>query len=299
MSTTQRLAFLRPTRQSLAQLLAGLAIASGALGTAHAGPVNFLYEACPSCAPKDLAYSAGEFDQVHSVAAEAGASNQHPASLSAEAISKMLQQVQVLEGKKEVALLEEDGAQSLATGIVAALSKATSTQDAIFLVTNRSATGFVSGKQGNSGRAFITPQGLNIIFGETHVEFFNAYRATRLMRKFDFGSRQKASNPAANVVLKSAYLQAGRKDWLVFPLQAQAVTQVVAPAVQYVGANHQAVGQPAAGAAVAPTAPMPASVEQNYAAQEARLKGLKRLREQNLITEEEYQAKKREILKDL
>ncbi len=294
MSTTHRLAFARssssPLVRPLAQLVVSLAIAGSALAPAYAGPVNFLYEACSSCAPKDLAYSSGEFDQVHSVAAEASANNQHPASLSAEAVSKMLQQVMVLGGKKEVALLEEDGARSLAAGIVAALSKAHSSQDAIFLVTNRMAMGFVSGKQGNSGRAFITPEGLNIIFGETHVEFFNAYRAARLVHKFDFASRKQASK----VVLKSAYLQAGRKDWLVFPLQAQAVTHAVAPAAQYVGTTPQAIAQPAPA-----VAPMPATVEQNFAAQEARLKGLKRLREQNLITEEEYQAKKREILKNL
>jgi hypothetical protein len=279
------------TRRTLfASLCLATSLFASPLNSAYAGPTNFLYEACSSCAPKDLAYSAGEFDQVHWVAAESGATNRQLVSLSVEAVSKMLQQVQVQEGNKELALLEEDGAQSLAAGIVAAMNKAASQQDAIFLITNRMATGFVSGKQGNSGRAFVTEQGLNIIFGEAHVEFFNAYRAARMMHKFEFGSRKQASK----VVLKSNYLVAGRKDWLVFPLQAQPVPSAIAPAVQYVGAAPAAVLAPAP---VAPAAP--ATVEQNFAAQEARLKGLKRLREQNLITEEEYQAKKRDILKDL
>ncbi len=282
--------------RSSRHILAGLCLAGSLFGQAYAGPTNFLYEACTSCAPKDLAYSAGEFDQVHWVAAESASNNRHPVSLSVEAISKMLQQVQVQDGKKELALLEEDGAQSLATGLVAALNKASAQQEAIFLITNRMALGFVSGKQGNSGRAFVNEQGLNIIFGETHVEFFNAYRATRMMHKFDFGSRKQASK----VVMKSPFLMAGRKDWLVFPLQAQAAPTAIAPSVQYVGTT----ATPAVATVPAtPTAPAaantPKSVEQNYAAQEARLKGLKRLREQNLITEEEYQAKKREILKDL
>ncbi|HJV80425.1 hypothetical protein [Noviherbaspirillum sp.] len=67
-----------------------------------------------------------------------------------------------------------------------------------------------------------------------------------------------------------------RKDWLIFPLAAAAAPESRAPALA-----PQAVERG----------------ERYYLAQEARLKGLKRLREQNLIDEQEYQAKRSEILK--
>ena len=91
------------------------------------------------------------------------------------------------------------------------------------------------------------------------------------------------------VALSSTQGQAVRPDWLVFPLQAS-VPAVTVPA-----------GAGAAPAAAA-TLPTPASVvparrdDRFYEEQEQRLRGLQRLRDQNLITEEEFQRKRREIL---
>ena len=281
----------------LKKISATLLLAACFSPLAQASPVNFLYEACPTCAPKDLAYSAGEFDQIYAVVSEAGANNTQPASISAEALSKLLLQIKLVAGNKEVPWLEEESAQSLANGIAKFLAKANSAQEGIFLVTSRTSSGIISGKLGNSGRVFVNQQGLNLIVGEAHVEFFNAYRATRMIRKFEFGSRKQASK----VVLQSPYLQAGRRDWLSLPLQVQASVPV-APAAVSLSLPAAAPASPAALAPAAPLAapaPSAASIEQTFQAHESRLKGLKRLREQNLISEEEYQAKRREILKDL
>lgn len=261
--------------------------------TAFAEPANFLYEACSSCAPLDLAYSNGEFDQVHWVASKEA--RRHPMKLSAEWLGKALAQVQMQDGKKQTAWLDAESAQNLANGLAAALEKANPQQESIFFVTNRASSGFVAGKQGNSGRAFIDARGLNLIVGEAHVEFFGAYRATRMLRKFDFGSTTKASP----VKLLNAPLAGERSDWLLFPLQAASPV----PAVQPVSSVPAAIAvMPAATSTTVPAVPAnaaPTRDEKFYAQQEMRLKSLKRMREQNLLSEEEYQAKRREILQDL
>ncbi len=261
-----------------------------------ATPVTFLYEICSSCAPADLVWSNGEFDQVRKVAAEAGAQNRAPLTVSVDALSRLLQEVQLQDGKGSRPWLEADGAQQLAQGIASFLQQAQPQQDGIFLVTSRSAAGFVSGKLGNSGRVFADASGIQIIVGEAGVDFFNAYRATRMLRTFAFGSRQQASA----VRLQSPYLKAGRSDWLQLPFAAQAAAPAVSLPAPLAAPVQLAPATPVV-AVPAPVAAPAAAVrdEQFYAAQELRLKSLKRLREQNLITEDEFQAKRRAILQEM
>ena len=113
-------------------------------------------------------------------------------------------------------------------------------------------------------------------------------------RPFDFGSRSTASKE----VLTAGGLQKPRPDWVVIPLSASAPA-LVAPAQQGISAG-MPVAVPVAGSMAAPAAAPAAPAvrdEHYYAAQEQRLKSLKRLREQDLISEQEYQQKRGEILK--
>ncbi|MBI3229958.1 MAG: hypothetical protein HYZ45_07230, partial [Burkholderiales bacterium] len=43
-------------RRSLATFAITASLFTSAIAPSYADPVNFLYDACPSCAPKDLAY---------------------------------------------------------------------------------------------------------------------------------------------------------------------------------------------------------------------------------------------------
>lgn len=233
------------------------------------------YTACASCAPKDLVWGEGEFDQVLLVSAPEGAHNRHPQALPVDWLSQVLAGLRLGKNAEDAApLLDENAAASLAQGLRKALAKADPRQDAVFLITSKPGGGLLGTRLGNSGRAFVDEHGLNLIFGEAQVEFVGRYRATRMERPFDFGSRDKASA----VTLAADHAVRRRADWLVFPLTTAAAPESRAPA----------------------PAPAPQAVEHDeryYLAQEARLKGLKRLREQNLIDEQEYQTKRSEILK--
>ncbi len=228
------------------------------------------YTACASCSPKDLVWGEGEFDQVLLVTAPGDARNRHPQALPVDWLSQAVAGLRL--GNDTVPLLDENAAASLAQGLSKALAKADPRQDAVFLMTSKPGGGLLGTRLGNSGRAFVDEHGLNLIFGEAHVEFVGRYRATRMERPFDFGIRDKAST----VTLAADHAVRRRKDWLIFPLAAAAAPESRAPALA-----PQAVERD----------------ERYYLAQEARLKGLKRLREQNLIDEQEYQAKRSEILK--
>jgi hypothetical protein len=285
------------------------------------------YEACPRCEPKNLVWSGGQYDQVYLVPGPGG--NSGPRVLNAEPLARLLAKLTVGSGSKVKPLLGEDASGELARGLVAAMARAEPQHDVAFFITSRGNSGIFASRVGHSGTAFLNAQGLNLIFGEANVDFFSAYKASRINRPFEFGGRGHASK----VVLGGEGVAHPRPDWVVIPLGAP---PVAAPPPQTVGGpattqgvgdttTYQSVGQsvaPAAAAApaaapalaapvatvapVAPAAPaapvVPAPAKGSdafYQAQEVRLKNLKRLREQGLLTEEEYQGKRREILKDL
>ena len=264
-----------PTRQRLVtRMLPAIFIGLMASSSLAAAATGGRYAACPACAPQDLVWADGEFDQIHLVPNAVGTDLQAQ-TVAPEVIAKALNTLRFKEAGGWTPLLDEEGAASLAQGLSKALARAGAKQEAIFLVTSKMSGGLFGVKLGNSGRAFVDANGLNIVVGEAHVEFVAPYRATRMERQFNFGSRSTASG----VLLESEAMKGLRGDWMVLPLAA-------------------ASAKPQA-ASLAPAAPQSsARDEQYYAAQEMRLKGLKRLHEQKLITDEEFQAKRGEILKD-
>lgn len=240
----------------LAMVIGALAAPVAASGT---------YPACQECDSRGVAWTDGEFDQVHLVDTHAG--TLHPQRLAPEPLAKILATLRYKTASGAQAVLDAEGAGRLARGLATGLGKASAQQEAVFLVTTGDAKNLFSVRHGSSGRAFVDRNGLNLIFAEVMVDFVGQYRGTKRVRPFHFGSRGSASP----VALTGANLQQQRADWVVVPLDALR--------------DHQAA------------ASMPlARDEQYYAAQEARLKALKRLRDQNLIDEQEYHTKRGEIL---
>jgi hypothetical protein len=287
--------------------IAVLACAQPALASSN----DTRYEACPRCEPKNLAWSAGQFDQIYLIPAVDGARHLQPRALNAEPLAKLLTGLGYQSGGKAHTFLNEESATDLAKGLVAALGKAGPQQDVAFFITSRGNDGFFATKVGNSGTAFLDEHGLNLIFGEAGTDFFGAYKATRISRPFDFGSRAKASK----VTLLANGLSQPRADWVIVPLglppaAVSAPPQTVGNPAPSQGVSDTRVLQSVGASAPSPVAtPQPAAParsaapaardEQFYQAQETRLKGLKRLRDQNLISEEEYQAKRKDILSNL
>ncbi|GAA4033268.1 hypothetical protein [Actimicrobium antarcticum] len=262
----------RAASSSALPLLVGIALAISA-PVASAASEGVTYDACPTCSPRDMVWSEGEFDKVY-LSANTATANLQPQRLPVDLVSRGLLALKIERNGSAVALFDDDSATTLARGLAAALAKATAQQDVLFFVVSQGNSGLLGAKLGNSGRAFLDKDGLNIVMGETHVDFVGRYRATRLPRTFRFASRSAASA----VVLAADGMRHPRSDWAVLPVAAGTV---LAPALP------------------APLMAAPATRDDRYyAAQEERLKSLKRLRTQDLITEQEYQAKRADILKE-
>src|SRR6185369_9115050 len=136
---------------------------------------------------------------------------------------------------------------------------------------------------------------LNLMVHDARLDFVNAYIGSHITPQFDFGTRAKAST----VSLQSAGAPNRRGDWIGFPLAAAtapAAPVLTAPAA----APAPLVAPPAVAPAPAPAAPAARPRDAAFYEEQAqRLKGLKMLRDQGAITEEEYQQKRKEILSTL
>ena len=149
-----------------------------------------------------------------------------------------------------------------------ALTVADPAEDLILFSSSRRAQGYLSSPLAVAARLFVKNGALNLIVQESRMEVLGRYSPDSDLSKIEFGSRVRASK----VALHSPMGLSQRSDWLVFNLDP---LPVPAP--------------PAAKAGEAPAHPD----------HERRLRELKHLLEEKLITDKEYQAKRAEILKSL
>ncbi len=227
------------------------------------------------------------FTWVKRVAAEPGApANAQPAPLSEEALVAALGPVVISEEGLDVPLFAKDELKRLSRALREALTLAQPGEDVILLSTFKRGGGFMEMPLGLTARLFVREGALNLIVHDARLPFMDRYSADRTLPTFAYGSRTAASG----VTLQAPHGTRLRGDWLTLPLTAT-------PAVA-------ATPAPAAIAAPMPVAPAPAPAAAPrdaafYEAQAQRLKALKKLREENLLSEAEYQEKRDAILKTL
>jgi hypothetical protein len=123
---------------------------------------------------------------------------------------------------------------------------------------------------GVTARVFAQDGKLNLIVRDARLDWVYGYYNNYQMPPITYGSRAKAGSE----VLQAPGAESRRPDWLVLSLDPVAAPPV--PAAE----------------------PAPAAKPMPSASVEERLQGLKRFREQNLITEEEYRQKKQDLLKE-
>jgi len=236
---------------------------------------------------KQRLWSIREFTRVELVAREAGAeANQHPAALQADVLRQLLAQVQVVERGAAQALFSTDELAELAGPLVQALGRVGPGDDVLLLSSARREGAMFLAPTAVTARLFVQGGQLQLIVRDARFEFYDVYRGTHQPPRFDFGSR--TANGSAS--LRSAGATNRRADWLSIPLVPVSVQ--ASPAA------------PAALPAAAPAAPPPAAAPVARKPLDAagaedierRLETLKRLRDKGLITEEEYQHKRKEIL---
>ncbi len=232
-------------------------------------------------AQPDVIATQNEFDVVAVRPTEPGAApNDHPVNLAADRIRPALEAIHLIkDGDEPKRLFTEAEARFLAKALQEGLAVAGPGEDISFLTTGRHSGILVFPRVGTSGRVFHADGRLNIIVAEAHVDFIGQYRGAQILHDFTFGSRGQASPVVLSIDAQSGQAVEPRRDWLVLATSPGTAASSVA-------------GGDTRPASTATAAAVPASFEE-------RLRILKRLHEQALITEDEYETKRREILGEL
>jgi hypothetical protein len=205
-----------------------------------------------------------------------------PASLE-----QALRTVRLQQGAKEESLFSAPEAQALSRILAEALEAAGPGEDLELLSTAKREAWLLDPSLTITARLFASEGRLNLLVHDARLDFVYTYYMDFRMPKFVFGSR-KAPSP---VTLRASGAEARRADWLVLPLPAVTPAPAPLPAPVAPAAKPAPLAAPAPAPAPAPK-PLPASLEE-------RLRKLKQLRDQDLITEADYQKRKQELLKEI
>jgi len=243
--------------------------ACGLLGALGGDPPVVSYE-----------YRKGEsFVRIESI--EAGApDNTHPFGISVAALTHALAGIQVEGGSSisAVPMFTEAELQEIVPHLVAALAKARPKEDIGFAVTGKHGFfGEFSPSSVTTGRLFVRDRRINVIFGLVQ-EFYEGGELEVDLSSLPTGSRTHRPSKVWRLVPKSGQMVEQRTDWVTLD----------APTPSRPGTEAAKTGAPGT-----PTA------EERYREFETRLAVLNRLKANGLITEEEYNERRRAILKGL
>jgi hypothetical protein len=272
--------------------------------------------------------------ELYSRPAENRAVNDHPVlSVDVESLTRLLASLQVRseEADSTVHLMEEGAAINAAQELAHALRRVNHKQD-IHMVSYRNLGGLLNTRRLATGmRVFFRDDNLNLIFGqvdEFQDEFSNRRRNGKSARP---GSRDTAKLSGGNPQAANWFqFKDGRTDWVIYPV-AQTI-QTTAPIrlgkeaavspqtaaqeepTQSATATEQssqvnttaavessqsrAVPSPSSQATSAPTAATISDkiAENRWQDLEEGLETLERLRKKQLISEEEFQSKRKVLL---
>lgn len=210
------------------------------------------------------------FSWVKRRPAEPGApANGQPLRVDPIGLGRALAAIRCRTPRGEALLFLPDEALELGRVLAEALGVAGPGED-LELVSTAKREGFFGKSQTVTARVFAREGRVNLLFRDLRLDAVSTYHLDYQMPRFEVGTRAKASTAE----VRASGAESIRADWLVLPPGAEA------PAVR--------VPPPP------PAAPKPAS-----ASVDERLRHLKRIREENLITEEEYARRKAELLKEI
>lgn len=245
-------------------------------------------------------WDAGEYGFVRIEGAEdARSANDHPVNLDPKEIRTLLGEIEVKrQGKKKpIPVFDDQDLDRLTERLATALAEAGPNQDVTFAIASQKGmVSLISPRAVTTGRMFYKNGRLNIIFGIVHGEFDSQLRATGILRPFTPGSREKRIETGWSIQPGDTmqYAEAGREDWIqsltgsdtMASLTRQPDTTSLLP-----GSGSQ---QP-----VKPNVELYQQENPYYQDIENQLMGLLRLRRLDLITEEEYQKKRSQIINQL
>jgi len=241
----------------------------------------------------------GSFSYVRIERAEPGAGpNLHPVAIDATALRGRLAAIRL--GKE--ALFNDDELAEIVPPLVTALGRATAEQDVSFAVAGKhGALGPLVPRSVTTGRVFRTADGLQVIFGLAQKPFEGQFQGTGYLIAFEPGKRAGPVDRAVTLALGDAPGASKRADWLALnnaPPVPAAPPAPPAPLMSTPGAPAPLMAVPPAPAAPA-AATRPTDADGLYRDVSERLKALQKLKDNGLISAQEYEEKRKQILKDL
>lgn len=208
--------------------------------------------------------------------------NDHPVDMPLDRLSSIFNSISVRleDGKKPGPLFTVAAVEVLVPHLLQGLRQAAPGDDVVFAVfgLHDALYGLAKSPRVTTGRVFYKAGKLNLIVGLVQKEVND--REDRRLSPFTPGSRQKVSNGEWTLLTGTPLV---RRDWMAFGEEWQA--PVVPAAV---------VEKKAAAEQVTPVQPVKRQEEARRPAE--RLMILNELKEKGLVTEDEYRAKRLEIL---
>ena len=218
--------------------------------------------------------------------------NDHPVDIPVDRLRYVLDSMVVLAPGKDSAepLFNDDELRLLSEKVHGGLAAAGPGEDVTFSVIGQHAVlmGFLKQRMITTGRVFCRDGQINIIFGDILREVKE--NEDRRLYPFLSGSRSAGVSRELTLALKPEResFAMKRPDWVIFPIAGPVVSLPQGPA----GAGSENRGITPAEPREKPAMPVKKSVEE-------RLMMLNDLRNKKLITDEEYRAKRLEILNEL
>lgn len=224
------------------------------------------------------------FTWVKLAPSEAGAApNEQPVTLTPGTLALDLGSIQLSGPLGDEPLFAKDELAALAGPLSQAFAAAAPDQDVELVSTyHRRGTGFLPPKA-VTVRLFHQGGTLQVIVHDARLDFLDAFYRTRVNPQFTFGSRREPGP----VQLLGPFGR--RPDWVCFQDGRKPVPAAPEPFAADVPAR-----------AALPSAPLVRSWDEAaFVQREQHLKALQRLRDDNLISEEEFQQKRRKVIDDL
>jgi hypothetical protein len=244
----------------------------------------------------------GRFSYVRIETREPGAAtNQHPFAIAPAALRAVLEQVQ-LAGPKPERLLTVKELDEIVEPLSAALARATAEQDVSIAVSDQFGfLGPLASRAVTTARVFRRDGQLQFIAGLVRRDFESQFRGSGMLIPFEPGQRAKPVERSAKLGVTGGNGSTVRDDWVA--LSTNVAAAAPAPAAVPVTSTTPAATAvaPAATAAAPAVIPAPAARDADtiYRTTSERLRALEKLFKDGLISEAEYQEKRRQILRDL
>ncbi len=269
-----------------AALGASLSIAlSAALAQPDVGtpPLGHAVRILPTSADKQVvAYVyTGRYSFVRIETRESGAAlNQHPVTIAPARLRAALEQVQWVDTPSE-ALFSSKQLDEITAPVAAALGRASAEQDVSFAVSDQFGFfGPLASRAVTTARIFLRDGQLQLIVGLARRDFESQFRGSGTLIAFEPGQRAQPVDRQVRLAVVAGSGRQLRADWVALGVS----------------------GDPAAAAPTFPTLPAAAAAkgaEEIYRGVAERLRALEKLRNDGLITEAEYQEKRKQLLRDL